>query len=240
MGVVFIIKNKAMALVKYGTIVTEIKGKVGGQVFQRCGQSLSMRNTGPRIYTQSQQKSLSMNVMSQVSSQWRGLTTAQKTNWYNVASSYPTFDKFGNPIVLSGYQLFIMLNKRMRLAVHSYALTASSYAPPSLSDIDFDPYSYGAHQWGLLFNFAIAANTGVILYTTDPEPRSLHYTKPKYHFSTFIVAGTALHTNMYTPVTNAFRTPALSGYYFQWLAYKIDLITGQAVIDNGASEFIYP
>lgn len=238
MGVVPIIKNKAMAIVKYGTIITEIRGKVNSHVFQKCGQSLSMRSSNTNRSSLAASANTSRINFTRLGTRWRSMTQTQKDSFTNNAASYPTFNKYGDPIILTGYQLFQLINKRLKLVTSTPITTGTSYNPPATSDIDFNPFSIAGTSFTLLWNTAIAANTAVILYVSNPVSGSRYITNPKYHFCVVIHSGTAIGTNYYSTVLASFSNVPLVGYSFYWQAWKIDLLTGQSIIDNGAQELI--
>lgn len=48
-----------------------------------------------------------------LSSQWRGLTEAQRASWIDAAPNFPYIDVFGSQIILAGNALFIALNKNL-------------------------------------------------------------------------------------------------------------------------------
>ena len=227
-----------MASVKYGTIVTELKGKLGGQVFQKCGQSLSLRSNPTHRTPQSSQALKARQDVTRLASYWRSLTQAQKDSYTTNAASFPTVDKFGNPIVLTGYQLFFMLSKRLLLVPTDPIDNCVAYNPPGISDIDFDPFSIGSTSFDLLFNNPILSTEVVLLYATDLVPFTRYISSPKYTFVTIIQDDAEEGDNYYTDLVNHFSTPPVEGYSFYWQAIKLSYLTGQFIIDNGAQEIV--
>jgi hypothetical protein len=237
-GVVSLSNFYSMAVVKYGSLVTNIKGKLGGHVLQRCGQSNSIRTNAFRARTSSLPKMSSNLSMSVICSKWRSLTNAQRIVWSTIAPSYPTVDKYGNSIVLTGYQLFILINKRFALAGAGLITTGVTYLAPTLSDIDFNPFTIATTEFRLLWNYPIAAGSFVLLYVTEPVHNTRYISNPHYHYSTTINAGTAVNTNFYNLVRASMHTKPVVGDSFYWIAYKVDQASGIAIIDNGAQEII--
>lgn len=228
-----------MGSVKYGSIVTEIKGKLGGHVFQKCGQSLSIRTNSSKRLPQSKQAVSARHNVSYLASYWKNLTQAQKDSYTNNAHTFPTVDKYGNPIILTGYQLFFSLAAKLLLVPTDPVDNCVTYSPPSISDIDFDPFDISTSQFNLLYNNPIASTEVVLLYVSDPLPGTRYIKSPKYRFCTIIQDDAEPGDNYFLTVSNSFSTPPKVGYSFYWLAVKIDYTTGQNIIDNGAAEFIY-
>lgn len=105
-----------MATVKYGAFITDMKGKVGGTVFQggpagpvakcidaiRDSAKLTKADAGRVINT--------LPITAQVAGLWRTLTDAERASWSTGAVNYPAFNKFGVSYTPSGYQVFMTLN----------------------------------------------------------------------------------------------------------------------------------
>lgn len=99
-----------MARVKYGSIITELKGSIGGQTFQSIRGGFIIRNKPVSPKVRSRVQSGTRTIMGLLAQSWRTLSDAQRTTWSAVAPSYPHTDKFGDPASFTGYQLFIRCN----------------------------------------------------------------------------------------------------------------------------------
>ena len=104
-----------MASVQYGEIVTELKGRIGGQNFQSGLASGILRNIPTRRKTFSITPLTPLGkstraIMAFVSASWRGLSSAQQAAWVAVTSSFPRYNKFGTAYTPSAYQLFVELS----------------------------------------------------------------------------------------------------------------------------------
>jgi hypothetical protein len=227
-----------MAVAKYGALVTEVKGSISGITFQKMGQSLGIRANPSHKAPNSTYALNSRMKLCTLASFWRGLTPAQKDAWSTQAATYPSFDKFGNAKIMTGYQLFQYINRVKQLYNPSPVATATAYAPPTISDIDFNPYSVAGSSWTLLWNNAIAAGTYVIVYISIPYNGIAYIASPKYYFGFLIAPGTAVGTNFYSTVQAAFRIKPAVGQTFYWKAVKLNITTGQWIIDNGSGELV--
>lgn len=104
-----------MAVAKYGTIVTELKGRIGGNVFQGGYGSNVFKNKGDiskhkRNTAFVGKTSTKRAIFSEVAQAWRGLTDIQRLGWNGAAASFPATNKFGDIYTPSGYQLFMQFN----------------------------------------------------------------------------------------------------------------------------------
>lgn len=110
-----------MAVVKFGAIVTDMKGKLGGHVFQgskggatmrtkstkQVGRELKMKSAGAHI------PGIDMtwpSVLSRVASTWRNLTPSAKASWENLVGTWTFTNRFGDVVNRNGYSIFTACN----------------------------------------------------------------------------------------------------------------------------------
>ncbi len=102
-----------MASVKYGSIVTELKGKVAGHVYQKGSVGYALRTKGYSNGTRSSfRQNATTNLIANTTT-WRTLSSVQKTAWQNAAALWPFVDKFGNTYFGTGYQVFNAYNSAL-------------------------------------------------------------------------------------------------------------------------------
>lgn len=121
-----------MARVQYGVIVTEIKGAIGGSVFQGGNNSKVLRNKGYKAGVNSELRQAANKKISNASIVWRSLTVGQRNAWTAAALLWPFTDSFGNIYYGSGYQCFIAYNAGLQVIFESQVLTPN--APVSAED----------------------------------------------------------------------------------------------------------
>lgn len=100
-----------MAKVIFGNGVSEISGKIAGNVFSRNANGAFIRNrvnpTNPKTGRQISVRAS----LSTVSSAWRGLTDAQRQAWTDAAPLFPYQDRLGQTKTYTGQQLYCRLNQ---------------------------------------------------------------------------------------------------------------------------------
>lgn len=111
-----------MAIVKYGALITEIKGKVGGQVFQNGNAGFVLRNKNSRPGAASVSRLNATNGMSAISSSWRALSDAQRLAWSAATENWLFLNRYGESYQGSGYQMFCAYNRRLALAEENTVL----------------------------------------------------------------------------------------------------------------------
>ena len=81
-----------MALIKTGSLITDINGKIGGQSFQRSRQGLTLQNSPGHVNNASNILSFRRSQSKRFSQAWRSLSASQRLAWNN-RSADPGPDK---------------------------------------------------------------------------------------------------------------------------------------------------
>lgn len=120
-----------MASVKYGSIVTEIKGKVGGQTFQSNKAGFSLKNNGqnPKVSVRGWDlvSVTRKSNFSSVTKLWSTLSDAERNAWNGLSGTWLFVNKFGDSYAASGYQIFCAANINRKLLGLSILTTAPTY-----------------------------------------------------------------------------------------------------------------
>ena len=93
--------------VKFGALVSAMTGTVGGQTIQRSQHGTILRTKPIPRKSRSSAQSYNRTNFAVVSQAWRDLTQANRDSWDAVAVNWSAFDSFGDPITLSGYEVFV-------------------------------------------------------------------------------------------------------------------------------------
>ena len=99
-------KFDVMAVVKLSPLVSEIRGKVGGVVFQTSpyGQIAKINNfRAPVSYTRMTGWD---NTKKNIEEWWGLITPADQEAWGNAAINFPTTNRYGDPVISSGHNFF--------------------------------------------------------------------------------------------------------------------------------------
>lgn len=146
-----------MAKLRYGSIIVEARGRVGGQTLT-VGQYGPTLTTNPaRNNTATPAQSMQLAQFASIAALWRDtLTDAQRLDWQFFSTAHPQPDPYGNLRPLSARTLFLQINARRRTAGDAALLD------PPLAD-DVQPLE--------TLTLAIAANgTQTLTWTPTPTP----------------------------------------------------------------------
>lgn len=99
--------------IKFGSIVTDGSGKIGGHVVakNRSGHYLRTKVTpsNPRTSAQSETRA----ILGTLSSAWSGLTDEERATWNGAVNSWSSTNIFGDIKNPTGKNLFVGLNKNL-------------------------------------------------------------------------------------------------------------------------------
>jgi len=154
--------------VKFGAIVVDGRGKLGGFVLgsDRSGHTMKAKKSpiNPRSRFQSTQRSY----YSHLSQLWRTLTEEQRREWIEFAKLYTYLNDFGEAFFLTGFNIFIRLNTNLMsvsAAVLSVPVVPSAFPVVRMTSITFN---VGGDSIGFFWSGTIPAGYGVKFFASRP------------------------------------------------------------------------
>lgn len=112
-----------MAVVQYTAIVNQLRGKLNGSQFNKSRTTQTLGSKSTPVRGAKGLQSPARSVFATIQRAWSAYTPTEKSNWQELANNNPDTDRFGNQVVLSGY------NKYIQLA--TYAQHAGLFFPSS-------------------------------------------------------------------------------------------------------------
>lgn len=166
-----------MAVVKFGTIVTGLRGTVGGIIFTAGKSGPYIRTWAKPSNPFSEKQSSIRSIMATVAAGWIALSSAQKTAW-DVFAALPAQEltnSLGIGYYVSGFSWFVKLNvrlTRMGRTNLTAAPTGSRPTSPTISSITFkitgttdSTITYPAVEFGPTYDLILGCR---IIQTTGP------------------------------------------------------------------------
>lgn len=115
--------------IKFGALVTDGSGKLGGHVVANNRGGKYMRTKVTPLNPQSTAQSLVRSIFAGISQAWSGLTEAGRTSFNQAVNAFTTTDIFGDIRVPSGKALFQRLNQNLALTGQTQLTVAPTVAP---------------------------------------------------------------------------------------------------------------
>lgn len=175
-----------MAVVQYSGIINQIRGKLNGSVFNKARtiptlQRKQQQSKGARGF-----QSEVRNFFSQFQRTWKTLSPSVKLLWQQTADNNPARDRFGNLVILSGYNQYIKASMLAEYA-NAPAIVTPSGAPAPANSITsqavifygFDSNSAGnvivefnlevelasySADWGVIVDISLPISAGITQY----------------------------------------------------------------------------
>lgn len=102
-----------MAKIKFGAMMVDASGKLGGQVFSKNRGGAYIRTKATPLNPQTTAQMAIRGIFASISSAWSGLTEESRQSFNNLVSSYARTDIFGDLRNPSGKNLFQRLNQNL-------------------------------------------------------------------------------------------------------------------------------
>lgn len=174
-----------MARVQYGTIVTEVKGKVQGQVFQGGNVGFVLRNKGYTKGLSSPARSGANINLSSIASAWRSLSDSERQEWQDIVSLWIFYNRFGAAYEGTGYQVFNAYNI-LAIPYNGYL-----YLFPEAQEAAVDPgvkVLTITFPFTLVFSFdnALTNSNFIRVYASAPVSQGRNTNHPRLKFIGFL------------------------------------------------------
>jgi hypothetical protein len=147
-----------MATVKLGAFVTGIAGSIQGTTFRRNRGNVIMQSN-PRGGSNSkllQNKNLIQ--IAGLGQIWNALTPVERSNWYDLAQTYPQSDKWGNVRTLTAREMFYKLSGSLiPVGLPPPVPNAADNTLPTITIVA--PATSGAAAYNITFSESIGAGS---------------------------------------------------------------------------------
>lgn len=193
-----------MAKIKFGMMMTDARGKLGGQVFSKNRGGAYVRTkvtpSNPRTLAQME----SRNLLGQTSSAWNGLTDAQRLSWNSAVPEWQRTDVFGDLKTPSGKNLFVELNKNLLQA----GLATLDIAPDKeeIVGITATAVAVDATAGEVTLTGLASVPTGFVLQVSATPPISpgISFVKNRFRVVDYVAAGAVDGEALYSAYTDKF------------------------------------
>ncbi len=195
-----------MAKIKFGMMLTDARGKLGGQVFSknRAGAFVRTKVTPSNPRTSAQM--LSRAILGTLSIGWNALTEAQRQSFNGAVENWQKTDIFGDLKKPTGKNLYVALNKNLEQS--GQALVTSA---PDKVDVPFlGTFTVAIDTTaGTISGFGTAVPAGVVLQisATPQLNQGVSYTKGKYRVLDYIPTGPIDAEEVYNNYVARFGVP---------------------------------
>lgn len=179
-----------MAIIKYGPVISDARGSVGGTVFSRnaAGAIMKQRTTPTYPATQKQQDIASG--LSTVIDDWKNaLTTAQRDAWNSLAANTSLPNKIGEMFTPSGLNLFVKANMLLDFASMGHVTVPPVAAVAPAPQLTLDHLGGTGVRVTAIGNWDTTPTLKVAIQSLLNGPQSQNYYKGPYPNSVALGSG---------------------------------------------------
>ena len=214
-----------MAKIKFGLVVVDGRGKLGGQVMakNRAGNYIRTKTTpnNPRTAAQT----LARNLFGSISQQWSGLTSTVRAGWNSAVSEWEKTDIFGDLKKPSGKALFQRLNNQAQSAGYTAVTTAPSKLNMVSGIVTIAQIDNANEDVYLTGNYS-GSDARLMVFATPPLSDGTTFVKNKLRLVNTALANAYGSSTTYASYIAKFGVPtAGDNVYF---GFKYVLPNGQA------------
>lgn len=105
-----------MASIKFSALVSDVKGTIGGNVFQSNKNGAFVRTKSIPVNRNTQLQQYQRLNMAVYSKKWSQLTELDRAEWIAAAPQFPYTNRLGETKVYSGFQYFMKINLNLEAA----------------------------------------------------------------------------------------------------------------------------
>lgn len=211
--------------IKFGAIVTDGRGKLGGHVFSKNAAGAIMRTKVTPKNPDTVAQSLARALFASISQLWSGLTQAQRNGWNESVSEWQQTNVFGDLRKPTGKALFQRLNNQAQAAGWP-AVTSV----PTKGELPSEVVSNAAIAITpgtiTLTGMNTDATTRIMLWATAPLSSGTNGPGSKLRLIYSSLASTYSAANAYTAYVDKFGAPTATDNIF--IGVKNVIATGQA------------
>lgn len=215
-----------MAKLKFGMVVTEASGKLGGHVFARNRGGAYARTKVTPVNPQTQAQSFVRATLASFSQAWRGLTQTQRDAWNAAVSDFARTDIFGDLRNPTGKNLYTLLNINLANAGQSAISVPPLPAAVEAYIAETLTIDVSATQMDLGFSGS-DASTNMLVEATEPLSPGVDFFKNRYRLIFDAGASPTSPENLWAAYVNKFGVPAV-GTKISVRVYGVNNVTGQA------------
>ena len=222
---------------KFGAIVTDGRGKIGGHVASKNRAGAYLRTkvtpTNPNTVAQVQAR----NILASLSQLWQTLTEDQRSGWNNAVKEWGTTDIFGDIKNPSGINLFVKLNANLMSVGFPQLWDApSKMEVPSVIITDAS-LSRSANSLSIVFDSNNADGVRALVRATPALSPGVSFVKSQFRVIGYeVVSGTGL--SLFAAYGAKFAMPLLGANVYANVQFVLP--NGQKTIEQKVKVQILP
>lgn len=227
-----------MAKIKWGLVVTDGRGKLGGHVLSKNRSGAIVRTKVSPANAQTTAQQLVRNRLTTYSQGWRSLTQAQRDAWNAAVGDFQRTNVFGDLVSPSGFNLYQRLNNNI-VNVGGTPITT----PPAVVGVTPSTLSgivaiIAGDVLTCAFSPTVAADMAVKVFATAPLSAGRNYVKSDFRQVTVLDAAETSTYDLYAEYVAKFGSIGSPGQKIFVKFITVNSVTGEVGTGSQASNIV--
>lgn len=224
-----------MAKIKWGMIVTDGRGKLGGQVFSKNRSGAYIRTKVTPSNPRTPDQMAGRGILGSLSASWSGLTDEQRRLWNNAVDEWAKTDIFGDSRKPTGKNLFTGINKEIEQSGGTRILVPPvKVVMPELPELK-PTIKLATEDFGLGIT-SVPAGFTLQVSATAPMSQGTTFVKDKLRVIGYVPAGTVDANDLFGFYVEKFGEPTAGANIHA--AVKLVSTDGQAGVKVSAKVLV--
>jgi hypothetical protein len=190
--------------VKFGSIVTEGRGKINGHVASKNRGGAYFRTKVTPVNPKTVAQVLVRSRFGNFATAWRNLTQAQRDAWNAAVSNYARTDIFSDLRNPTGAQLYQRLNNNLVASGGTQISSPAANKGVSTVTIGALTYTSGTPALSIAFSAVVPALTRVKVYASPPLSAGVNFVKSQLRLITTFAPAATSPQNILSAYTTKF------------------------------------
>jgi len=212
---------------KFGAIVTDGRGKIGGHVASKNRSGAYLRTKVTPVNGQTSAQTQIRNRFTVLAQGWRGLTEEQRAAWNTAVSDFMRTNIFGDSVKPTGSTLYQRLNNNLvNVGVSPILVPPLPAAVGEVTAVSI-AIAAGAGTMSLIMSGAVPADTKVKVWACGPVSAGKSFVKSEYRLISILEPLAATPVNMKAAYEAKFGSVGLAGQKIFVKVVAVNATTGQ-------------
>ena len=181
----FFLSLNLMARIKPSALISDIRGKLGGSIFQKASSGLVVRAKCTPINKRSANQVISRNIASLTATAWLQLSASDREQWTNYVQYNPINQRNSKELFVSGQQAFLKFNN-YRLQYSLPILTVPEFNKCELTPIEMTLSRIGMQLRASSSRAMVSADEFIILFVTVRMSAAINNPGNRYKLIKFV------------------------------------------------------
>ena len=197
-----------MAKIKFGMMMTDASGKLGGQVFSKNRGGSYVRTKVTPTNPQSTAQMSVRGIFASISSRWSSLTEAQRNSFNGYVSAYARTDIFGDLRNPSGKSLFQRLNQNLELSAQPQIDNCTSPVEVPFANLSGASGVVSSSDFEVYYNGDLTGSK-VVVWATPQMSQGTKFVKNQLRQLLVVAGEEASEVDIYTEYVAKFGIPVV-------------------------------